>query len=388
MQVVSLPQGEVSGRQKTVVEVVSPEGEVVDAPQGPGTLGKVRIANKGEIVPAFTLADLKDRTLYLPGDGKYYGSRIYLSIHKPLNLKVNDTADGYIQPNVENASDLDYATPFDWFEFTYDAARQEGDSNQNKVAFGGNVTQVDVFSIPMSFTVKGVNGTRIQRGITLGKGSSSGVNSRAELIQKYMGDTTMGEPFKKLAQSVNGEVVRLIAPYHSPVFKTGGAGESHFDGYVDSVWNAYKYQTLVAYDQPGSQGNQYKGHVITRNGKEVFEVTRNGGSAFYLSKPSTYDVLTNNGAFQPGSDDANAFGAQLAAALNRHVAADPASWHVPANFYPAGQQPANDWGKFWHSVSIERLAYGFGFDDVSDQSSVVVLPSTEDVSSLTLSVGW
>ena len=58
------------------------------------------------------------------------------------------------------------------------------------------------------------------------------------------------------------------------------------------------------------------------------------------------------------------------AALNRHVVGLPAAdQQNPARFYQAS--PANWYAKFWHDRAINRLAYGFPYDDYANQSSFV-----------------
>ena len=72
------------------------------------------------------------------------------------------------------------------------------------------------------------------------------------------------------------------------------------------------------------------------------------------------------------------------AALNRHVAGLPAAdQQNPARFYQAS--PANWYAKFWHDVAINRLAYGFPYDDYANQSSFV---SRGDPQYLLVAVGW
>ncbi|MBM3856651.1 MAG: hypothetical protein FJ390_01650 [Verrucomicrobia bacterium] len=375
IQILNLPTD-----QMTYVSLASTN--VNAGPQGPGSVGIINVATANQTLPSFTLADVKNHTLYLPGDGKYYGTRIYISIADPLVMQVNLSANGYSQPNLENPTDPNHAITFDWFEMTYDATPQPNNPYLNTVAFGGNMTQVDEFGIPMAFTIQGDHGTTCTRGITLGTGSSSGVNSRDELIAKYLNSPDVSTPFKELTQIVDGRVVHLIAPFHGAGFKTGSAYANYFDDYINSVWDYYSSHELNFYDQDNTHGNHYVGNVV--NG--VLTFSRNGQGPFRLSKPTTYDVFTNSGAFLPGSMEANALGAQLAAAFNRHVAADPTKWLFDENYYQAN--PQSDWSKFWHSVSIDHLAYGFGFDDVGGKSSVAILPSSENLSTLTLDIGW
>ncbi len=375
IQVLSLPSKAVS-----YISVLN--SKVTGASQGEGSLGKVNSAQPGEILPSFTLADLQNHTLYLPGDGKYYGTRIYVSIKKPLTMVVNATGDGYSQPDLQNPADPNYPIPYDWFEMTYDPTPQPNDPTLDTVAFGGNMTQVDEFSIPMAFTILGVNGTTQTRGITLGEQSSSGVTTRDQLINKYLSASDVAAPFKELQQVVAGKVVRLMAPYHSTIFQPGGTDAGYFDDYLNTLWNYYTSHQLDYYDQPGKTGNHYVGSVIN----DLLTFSCNGTGSFTLVKPTTLDVFTNAGSFLPGPIPSNALGAQLAAAINRHVATDTSSWLVPGNYYQA--EPSNDWAKFWHEVSIDHLAYGFGFDDVAGQSSVAILPATENLFSLTITIGW
>ena len=377
VEIVSLPGGKV-----TYVDATGTGVE--NGPQDNGTLGVVSTgkANENLAAHAFTLAQLRNGLLYLPGDAEYVGTRIFISIGKPLQMKVNQTADGYIQPDIDNPLDPNYTTPFDWFEMAYSP------QSNPKVAFGGNITQVDEFSIPMSFSVQGVKGTVINRGITLGTNSSSGEMTRDALIDKYMRDPAIDAPFKTLAQrDQTGKVVRLVSPYHGAAFRPGGMAQNYFDAYVDSIWQYYASNELNFRDQSDGSGNSYQGRVVGGpNGQQYLQVSRNGGPVFNMAKPGTYDVLTNNGVLQPGGTDANAFGAILAGAINRHVATKPQDWLNAASFYQ--NAPANEWGRFWHDVSIDHLAYGFGFDDTADQSSVAILPADEYLSKLTISIGW
>jgi len=72
------------------------------------------------------------------------------------------------------------------------------------------------------------------------------------------------------------------------------------------------------------------------------------------------------------------------AALNRHTADLPESqWETVGNFYRAA--PANYYAKFWHDHAINKLAYGFPYDDVAGQSSFI---SHNDPQWLLVAVGW
>ena len=176
--------------------------------------------------------------------------------------------------------------------------------------------------------------------------------------------------------------MRVLAPYHVASFKPGGANQNFFNAYVDQVWTFYQNNPSTVYDQPNNQGNKYE---ISGDGV-VLNVKRNGVDLVPFEKPSTIDVFQNNGKLQPGGDNDKAFGALLSGALNRHVADQPQNWLVPASFYPS--EPQHDYAKFWHQISILNLAYGFGFDDTANQSSVAILSPKEDISKLDVVIGW
>jgi hypothetical protein len=76
-------------------------------------------------------------------------------------------------------------------------------------------------------------------------------------------------------------------------------------------------------------------------------------------KPNTQEVFLGTGAL--GGNP------QFCAAINRHVLADPADWRNPAKFYQA--EPCNWYSKFFHEHSLDHKAYGFCYDDVSEQAA-------------------
>lgn len=354
--------------------------KVTGGPNGDAILGAVSVAQPNSVLTPFKVSDLINGNVILPGDAVYGGSRIYISMGKPLTMKVNPTGDGYIQTDFNNPSDPNISVPFDFVELAYDAKPNATTPEKNTVAFGANLTQVDQFGMPLAFTITGVKGAVLNRGITLGSGSTSGVTTRDQIIQNYL--NAVSTPFKELTQTVDGNVMRILAPYHVASFKPGGTYANFFDSYVDQVWTYYQYNTSTIYDQPNNIGNKY---VISGNGT-VLHVTRNGVALVDFQKPSTIDVFQNNGRLQPGGDNDKAFGAILSGALNRHVADQPQNWLTPSAFYLA--EPRHDYAKFWHQIGILNLAYGFGFDDTANQSSVAILSPTENIASFNIDIGW
>ena len=87
------------------------------------------------------------------------------------------------------------------------------------------------------------------------------------------------------------------------------------------------------------------------------------------SNVSTQDILLGTGgAADPGT----------CASLNRHVYTLPqSSWGNTALYYNAA--PANFYAKFWHDHDINRLAYGFAYDDYDGQASYISISNPKAV---------
>jgi hypothetical protein len=90
------------------------------------------------------------------------------------------------------------------------------------------------------------------------------------------------------------------------------------------------------------------------------------------SKPSTQDIVLGEGVFRNNPAFAGAF--------NRHVAADPADWKNPAKFYQA--EPCNWYARYLHEHSFGHKAYGFSYDDASEQAPFFSAKGSEVVVTL------
>lgn len=88
---------------------------------------------------------------------------------------------------------------------------------------------------------------------------------------------------------------------------------------------------------------------------------------------STQDIFRCDGALTD---------AATCAAINRHVYTTN-DWNNVSKYYQAA--PANYYAKFWHDHSINRLAYGFAYDDVNGQAAYL---EVGDPKGLIIRVGW
>jgi hypothetical protein len=188
--------------------------------------------------------------------------------------------------------------------------------------FNGNTTRVDGFSVKLAMRLRAHDGYDV----SVGEDQATFAEDRAATFQRFI-DEVPAE-FDQLAQVE--APYRIPAPGNAPGFQPGGANANYFTSYAASVGvNATTSQVT--------------------------------GCAGPLAQ-------------DPG----------MCAALNRHVAHLPQSqWRDPSQFYQAA--PANYYAKFWHDHAIDRLAYGFPYDDYAEQSSFI---SHGNPQWLLVAVGW
>ena len=188
--------------------------------------------------------------------------------------------------------------------------------------FNGNTTRVDAFGLKLAMRLHAHDGYDV----SVGEDLATFQEDRAVTFQKFI-DAVPAE-FKVLAQAQ--APYRIIAPGSDPSFRTGGANANYFTSYANSVG---------------------------------------------VSAP-TSDIFGCAGVLAGNPD--------MCAALNRHVATLPqAQWSDPNQYYKAA--PANYYAKFWHDHAINKLAYGFPYDDVAGQSSFI---SHGNPQYLLIAVGW
>ncbi len=284
-------------------------------------------------------------------------ARLYLSVGSPMFLQaVGTPATGYTGPNIENPTDPNIDVTFDFVEF-----------DTNATNFFGNTTRVDQFGFPVQLRLQGQNGFDQTVGET---------ETRAALFQEYQ--QQVPTQFQNLVQSP----YRIVAPAHGS-FGASGANAHYLDSYIQQIWNLYSSQTLTFTDAQGT----FTGHVV--NGQ--FQFTDGQGTYYINRMPTTQEVLLGNGVLNDASNAAPGVAtakqlqiqAQLCAALNRHVAENPALWSSSGSFYAS--QPTNSYSQFWHAHAIGNLSYGFPYDDVSGFSSSLV---GTNPTIATITVGW
>lgn len=191
--------------------------------------------------------------------------------------------------------------------------------------FNGNTTRVDWFGIKLAMRLHAHDGYDE----AVGEDYTTFSEDRSVTFQKFINEVPA--EFDHLAQ--------IKAPYMIPA--PGKMGDTAFT--------------------PGGQYANYFSSYAASVG---------------VTNASIFDIMACAGPL--------ANNAQMCAALNRHVAHLPlANQSNPANFYQTG--PANYYAKFWHDHSLQKLAYGFPYDDYAEQSSFI---SHGDPQYLLIAVGW
>jgi hypothetical protein len=274
-----------------------------------------------------------DTTVNLPT----MSGRVYVSIGQKVKFKV--VTDGNGQPALQHpagwvSTDPSYNVLHDFMEFTH-----------NDAGMFCNVTMVDMFSIPMSLTLRG------QQSQTTG---TLVTNGRANIFAALSAISD----FRSL---VVGNL-RVIAPGHG--IDAGLFSSTYFDPYVNDVWSRYSSTDLRVHVPSGTYTGRVSGGQLAFN---------NGVRTF--ARPSTRDIFYCDGALNAGASGANdpspPVAAVLGAAFNRSTVRDypdqPST--DPNTFYTT--PVSNHYSRVIHQNTQDHKAYGFAFDDVSSFASYV-----------------
>ncbi|MBB3604902.1 hypothetical protein FHT40_004586 [Mycolicibacterium sp. BK556] len=288
------------------------------------------------------------------------GARIYVSVGQPLYIAISPDNTGWTVPDPVGVTNPNYGTVYDWFEFAY---------QYGGVPFGGNTTQVDQFGLPLSFTLAQGSFSE-SRGTTV---------SRNQVFTTYL--ESVPTEFQQLViNDGQGNPLRIASPR-----STQPGGLAHYlDDPIDDFWSKYTTQTFT-FTSPGTY--TVTGHVNANNQFAYIVTALNpaGVSGSYaMDKPTTAQVFAGDGPFV-GTHEQGAFLAQLDAAFNRGVAASPDQWENVAAYYPADTK-YNSYARVFHELGLDGKNYGFPYDDVNSQSSVLILTNSQPPDAVTITI--
>ena len=276
--------------------------------------------------------------------------RMYISYGKPVYLKFVGTT-GYAGPDLNNSGDVNANTLFEFAEFTIEGK-----------FYWGNTTRVDYFCFPM---ITRLVGSAAYGGYDKVVGD---IGTRDEIFNAFKNEAP--EAFKTLVRDD-----RIIAPCKS-TFNVGEKYGNYFDNYINEFWNKYSKETL----QFSTEAGNFTGRVV---GNQMQFTRANDSTVYTIDKPTTQDVLEGKGAFDKGNGTEKAIEAQLCAAFNRGVATEPDKYYKPSEYYKNSVN--NFYAGFFHRHSVLGFAYGFCYDDVNDQSTLLQYNNTD---ALVIDLKW
>ncbi len=316
--------------------------------------------------------------------------RIYISLGAKFKTELNPDLTWVAANGWGSSADPNWNVLWDNFEYDYVISP---DSHQP--GMGVNTTEVQMFGLPLAFTLTSASGNAQQSGFVSG--------SRTAIMNALSADTT----FKPIlvngtATGTNVSPIRAIAVNEAiNNVKTQNPGvpqwtnSSYYDTYIANVWNFYTSHTSTANT---SAFGTYTGTVNASN-QLVFTQPNKPDVVFGL--PSTTDAIAGNG----GMDAAcSAWGppppntapnplflackeleSMLSAGVNRTSLLTSQSMYrnapCPTAFLNLFYQtsPTNLYSKLMHQYSVPQFpnapngaAYGFAYDDNCNQSSVLV----------------
>ncbi|MEV6983501.1 beta-1,3-glucanase family protein [Sphaerisporangium sp. NPDC051017] len=293
------------------------------------------------------------RTVMLPPS--LSGGRVYLSMGNKLQFLL--TTNGLVEPAPWVPSDPNANILYDWTEFA-------------RASSGGtgifiNSTTVDMFSIPLTVSVTDTANRTQTQGIT---------GNRTGILNAF---GALGSPWSSLTttRTSDGLPLRVLSPVHA--IPRGSFPSGYLDSYVNAVWSYYATHTLNVQTSLGDFTGTTSGANWTFRGTS-------GNVIGTLTRPATSDVFACAGGMQPPNQPDQAailaVGARVCAALNRatlstagRVMFDTQPTTDPARFY--GQSASNLFSKTIHDFSLNRLAYGFSYDDVGGFAPVIDQPN-------------
>jgi len=306
--------------------------------------------------------------------------RIYSSMGAGLLVHTGGImGGGLVLPTVQNPSDPNFNTTFDFAELTWVPQAPIPGHPEITTNLGINVTEVDAFGLAQQFTIEGTDPATFQPNTALTSGFLSTAR-RPTLLNTLQG---FGAPWSSLIVG-NGLRARALAP--NLAIKANLFPSNQLDTYTSQVFSTYANAppittTVTVCSNPDPnfcEAVTYNFTGSTVNGELVFSDASKGGAIFSFKPWSTLHAY--EGSFPYGSIQPDTFGDQQAglavqaklqgALMRTTLVANPdldGYCSDPSQFYV--NAPVNKYAQLWHDNGVGGKAYGFGFDDTCNQSS-------------------
>ncbi|WP_432984319.1 glycoside hydrolase family 64 protein [Dactylosporangium sp. CA-233914] len=281
------------------------------------------------------------KTIQLP---KGLSGRVYMSLGQKLKFFL--TPDGLVQPAPWAAGDPNHDILFDWSEFTY-----------NDAGLWLNSSQVDMFAVPHAVSVTGANGATSTTGALK-------ANGRQNVIDQLKAQAGWGNT---VVTRADGTVLRVLAP--GKAADAGLFSATYLDPYIANAWNAYASKTLTVQPFTDQPNVKYFGRT---SGTVMTFTNSSGQKVASFNRPSTSNVWGCDGALAAPNDQVvGPIARTLCAALHRSTLGtiDTQPGGTAADFYKSAL--TNHYSRIVHANMADGKAYGFAFDDVMNQESLV-----------------
>ncbi|MEH0843736.1 beta-1,3-glucanase family protein [Micromonospora sp. CPCC 205711] len=321
---------------------------------GTGRLGYVDAAGTFTPWPAGGLPPTPAPDVAIPGPAEGGSStlriprnlsgRVYFSLGDKLRFAL--TPDGLVQPAPWAAGDPNRDILFDWSEFTYTDA-----------GLWLNSSQVDMFAVPHAVSVTGADGATRRTGELVDGG-------RPRVIDAVRAQPGWGGAVQTRA---DGTVLRVLSP--GKAADAGLLDAGYLDPYIAQAWQAYATRTLTVVPFADRPDVRYLGRTT---GATMTFTDGSGRQVASFTRPSSADVWDCDGTLAAPNDlVVGPIARTLCAALHRGTLGtiDTQPGGGPADFYRG--ELTNHYSRIIHAAMRDGRAYGFAFDDVQAQESLV-----------------
>lgn len=272
--------------------------------------------------------------------------RIYFSYGAPLKFfRVNDGK--LVQPSLSNSADPNWNVDFNWSELTF-----------NGDGIWINSTQVDMFASPYQVGTRNSGGQIKSTGRLKDNGFGAVVNA---INSVGYGNSIVYR---------GSQVLRVLAPSHA--IGAGRLPSNLLDGYIHSAWDHYKSRDLVMVPWAHEPNNRFYGRVGADN---IMRVRNGSGNQIAeFRRPSTDAVFGCHKELDAVNSTQGVIARTLCSDLNRSVLKDDGTHPLtnPGRYYR--DKPTNEYSRIVHEQMVNGKAYGFAFDDVVEQESLVHEP--------------
>jgi hypothetical protein len=270
--------------------------------------------------------------------------RVYMSLGEKLKFFL--TPDGLVQPDMANNSDPNHNILFDWSEFTY-----------NDAGLWLNSSQVDMFAVPHAVTVTGASGATSTTGTLI----NNGRNTVIDQVKAQSGWANT------VVTRSDGTVLRVLSPGKATT--AGLFNATYLDPYISTAWSAYASRTLTVVPFGDQPNTRFYGRT---SGDTMVFTNTSGQQVASFNKPSTANVWGCDGNIAAPNDlVVGPIARTLCAALQRGTLGtmDTQPGGSAADFYKVAL--TNHYSRIIHANMVDGKAYGFPFDDVMNQESLV-----------------